>query len=66
MILKKNFTNKYYNLKNNILEESFSDEQKHNVIEDSSNSDNEILRIKNILKIGTPFARAFTVFTYSP
>jgi hypothetical protein len=55
MILKKNFTNKYYNLKNNILEESVSSDWKHNVIEDSSTNDNEILRVKNILKIGTPF-----------
>jgi hypothetical protein len=38
----------------------------HNVIEDSFIINNEIPRVKNILKIGTPSARAFTVFTYSP
>ena len=53
MILKKNLMNKYYNLKNNVLVD-YDDDCHHKVIEESSSNDTEILRVKNIFKVGTP------------
>ena len=64
MILKKNLIDNF-NQQNKVTEQKFESVQ-INVIEDSSTYDNQISIIKNILKISTPSARAFTVFTYSP
>ena len=66
MILKKNYMIKKTKEQNNVTEQS-GESLPQNVIEQSSSIDNEILRVKNILKNRyLPSARAFTVFTYSP
>jgi hypothetical protein len=51
--LKKKLLIDEFNQQNNVIEESVPTWE-HNVIEDSSTNYNEISRVKNILKIGTP------------
>jgi hypothetical protein len=51
--LKKKLLIDEFNQQNNVLEQSDST-LSPNVIEDSSTNYNEISRVKNILKIGTP------------
>jgi hypothetical protein len=52
--LKKKLLIDEFNQQNTVLEQRFESVQT-NVIEESSTNYNEISRIKNILKIGTPF-----------
>ncbi len=51
--MKKKLLIDEFNQQNNVLEQRFESVQT-NVIEESSTNYNEISRIKNILKIGTP------------